>query len=457
MLSRQIIEIQRKMITMRLKSANYLHGTIALPGDKSISHRAAMLSALARGVTKIENFATSADCASTLSCLEKLGVGINREGNTVYLEGVGKRGFRAPLEDLDCGNSGSTMRLLAGILAGQNFLSRLTGDESLSRRPMKRIIEPLEMMNAEIVSRENRAPLEIHGSSLLTGITYESRVASAQVKSCVILAGLFADGKTKILNPPANFPVPTSRNHTELMLGYLGAELEEKFVESKNGFVHEITIDGTSELTARDLNVPSDISSAAFFLVAAACLPNSELILKNVGLNPTRRGIVDVLERLGAKIEILDEREVCRELIGDLRVFGTKTLIPNGDSNRIEGDLIANIIDEVPILAVFGTQLENGLEIRNAEELRVKESDRIKAVVENLRRMGAQVEEFPDGLRVERSPLKGARVDSFGDHRIAMAFGVAGLFASGETEIIGAEWAGVSFPGFFQTLAELSR
>ncbi len=442
---------------MKVKSANYLQGTILLPGDKSISHRAAMFSAMANGVTKITNFATSADCASTLSCLEKLGVQIKREGDTVYLQGVDKRGFNPPKEDLDCGNSGSTMRMLAGILAGQNFSSTLTGDESLSKRPMKRIIEPLKMMNAEIISRENRAPLEIHGKNPLQAIIYESKVASAQVKSCVILAGLFANGKTKVLNPPAKSPIPTSRNHTELMLKYLGADLQERFIETENGFVHEITIDGRSELTARDLNVPSDISSAAFFLVAGACLPNSEIVLKNVGLNPTRRGIVDVLQSLGAEIEILDEQTLCNEIVGDLRVRGSKNLTPKLKTNLIEGDVISNIIDEIPILAVFGTQLENGLEIRNAEELRVKESDRIKTVVENLRRMGAEVEEFTDGLRVEKSELKGTMVDSFGDHRIAMAFAVAGLFATGETEIIGAEWASVSFPAFFQSLAEISK
>jgi len=442
---------------MKVKSAKYLLGEVSLPGDKSISHRAGMFSALATGTTKITNFATSADCASTLDCLKKLGVNIKHEGTTVYLQGVGKRGFRTPLVDLDCGNSGSTMRMLAGILAGQKFSSRLIGDESLSLRPMKRIIEPLVMMKALIEANENRAPLNITGRNPLQAIDYESKVASAQVKSCVLLAGLFADGKTKVINPPATKPLPTSRNHTELMLNYLGAGLTEKFIETDRGFVHEITIDGNSELTARDLNVPSDISSAAFFLVAGACLPQSEIILKNVGLNPSRRGIVEVLQSLGAEIEILDEQTICNEIVGDLRVCGKNSLVSHLESNLIKGDVISNIIDEIPILAVFGTRLENGLEIREAEELRVKESDRIKTVVENLRRMGARVEEFPDGLRVERSELKGTVVDSFGDHRIAMAFAVAGLFAEGETEIIGAEWAAVSFPAFFQTLAEISK
>lgn len=442
---------------MKVKTANYLQGTIELPGDKSISHRAGMFAGMAEGETKITNFATSADCASTLACLEKLGVRIRREENTVYVQGVGKTGFTAPTEDLDCGNSGSTMRMIAGILAGQNFESVLVGDESLSKRPMKRIIEPLELMNAKIESTENHAPLKIYGQNPLQAITYASKVASAQVKSCVLLAGLFADGKTVFQNPPSATKVVTSRNHTELMLKYLGADLEEKFVETENGFVHEISIEGNSILTARDLNVPSDISSAAFFLVAGACLPNSEILLKNVGLNPTRKGIIDVLQILGAEIEVLNEQELCNEVVGEIRVRGSKTLMPKLDSNIISGDVIANIIDEIPILSVFGTQLENGLEIRNAEELRVKESDRIKTVVENLRRMGAKVEEFPDGLKVEKSKLKGAMIDTFHDHRIAMAFAVAGLFAEGETQINGAEWAAVSFPAFFETLESLRK
>lgn len=442
---------------MKIKPTNYLQGTIELPGDKSISHRAAMFAAMAKGKTKITNFATSADCASTLSCLEKLGVKIKRDENTVYIESTGKTGFSAPTEDLDCGNSGSTMRMIAGILAGQNFESVLIGDESLSKRPMKRIIEPLELMDAQIESQNNFAPLKIYGKNPLKAITYKSKIASAQIKSCVLLAGLFADGKTTFQNPPSATPIVTSRNHTELMLKYLGAEIEEKFIEIEEGFVHEVSIDGNSELTAKDLNVPSDISSAAFFLVAGACLPNSEILLKNVGLNPTRRGIIDVLQRLGADIGILNETEVCNEIVGELLVKGSEKLTPKADSNVIAGDVIANIIDEIPILSVFGTQLENGLEIRNAEELRVKESDRIKTVVENLRRMGAKVEEFPDGLKVEKSELKGAVIDTFHDHRIAMAFAVAGLFAKGETQISGAEWAAVSFPAFFETLKEISN
>lgn len=445
------------MSIMRIQPTNYLKGTVSLPGDKSISHRAAMISSLANGATKIENFATSADCASTLSCLEKLGVEIKRDGTTIHLQGVGKNGFTAPTEELDCGNSGTTMRLISGILAGQNFKSTLIGDESLSIRPMKRVIEPLELTGAKITATENHAPLEIHGQNPLNAIVYSPKVASAQVKSCVLLAGLNADGKTTVRNPKADSAIATSRNHTELMMRYLGAEVEEIFVESDGGFVHEVSINGNSILDARNLNVPADISSAAFFLVAGACLKNSEIILKNVGLNPTRRAVVDVLRSLGAEIEVLSEAEICNEIVGDLMVRGNANLVPKVESNIISGDVIANLIDEIPIIAVFGTQLENGLEIRNAEELRVKESDRIKTVVDNLRLMGAEVEEFQDGLRVEKSNLKGAVVDSYGDHRIAMAFAVAALFAKGATEINGAEWARVSFPAFFQTLAEISK
>ena len=322
---------------------------------------------------------------------------------------------------------------------------------------MKRVIEPLALMGAKIESVMGCAPLRISGAHPLQAINYPMNVASAQVKSCVLLAGLNAAGKTSVQSPKSGIRAATSRNHTELMLEYLGADLTEKFIEDGDGFVQEISIDGDSVLAARDLSIPSDISSAAFFLVAAACLKDSRLLLKNVGLNPSRRAIVDVLRSFGAQIEVLNEREICREIVGDLLVSGAGKLSPTSGTNKIEGDVIANLIDEIPILAVFGTQLENGLEIRNAEELRVKESDRIRAVVENLRAMNADVEEFPDGLRVGRSDLKAAEIDSFGDHRIAMAFAVAGLFAKGETEIQGAECAAVSFPEFFRELAAVTK
>ncbi len=439
---------------MKMQRADFLRGKIKLPGDKSISHRAAIFAAMAEGETRIENFATSADCASTLDCLRNLGVEIKQENSTVYVKGVGKTGFQKPAENLDCGNSGTTMRLLAGVLAGQSFDSVLIGDESLSKRPMKRIIEPLTKMGARIEAENYCAPLTIYGKNPLQNISYKLPVASAQVKSCILLAGLNAENESKVQSPKSKENTPNSRNHTELMLRYLGAEIGEDFVEVEDGFVHQVSVDGNSKLIAKDLNVPSDISSAAFFIVAAACLKNSEIILENVGLNPTRTAIIEVLKSLGADIEILNQKEFCSEMIGDIFVRGKESFVAKASSNIISGDLIPNLIDEIPILAVFGTQIENGLEIRNAEELRVKESDRIAAVVENLRRMNVKVEEFPDGFRVEKSDMKGAKVDSFGDHRIAMAFAVAALFAEGETEIIDAECAKVSFPAFFQTLGE---
>ena len=432
---------------MNIEPAKLIEGAIKLPGDKSISHRAGLLAALAQGETRIENFATSADCASTLGCLQNLGVEIRREDSTIWINGKGKNGLRAPTGDLDCGNSGTTMRLLAGILAGQNFDSVLTGDESLSTRPMLRVIEPLAQMGAKIEAENNRAPLAIYGKYPLAPVVYRLPVASAQVKSCVLLAGLFAAGKTAVIETVA------TRNHTENMLKFFGAETEEVFENNS----HRITISGDSELTAKHFSVPSDVSSAAFFLVAASCLPGSKLLLQNVGLNPTRRAALDVLQNFGADIEILDEAEICNEIVGDLRVRGHAKLSSASSTNKIEGDIIANLIDEIPILAVFGTQLESGLEIRGAQELRVKESDRIRATVENLKRMGAAVEEFPDGLKIEKSNLKGAEIESYGDHRIAMAFAVAALLASGETKISGAECAAVSFPEFFQTLGEIVR
>ncbi len=428
-----------------------------MPGDKSISHRAAIFASMATGATRIENFATSADCVSTLDCLRKLGVEIRRENSTVLIKGVGKNGFSATKTELDCGNSGTTMRLLAGVLAGQNFDSILIGDESLQKRPMRRIIEPLTQMGAQIESENFCAPLKIHGKNPLRTISYRLPVASAQVKSCILLAGLNAAKKSKIQNPKSKIKSPTSRNHTELMLRYLGAEIEESFLEVEGGFVQEISVDGNSKLVAKNLIIPSDISSAAFFIVAASGLKNSSIVLENVGLNPSRTAILAVLQLFGADIEVLNQKEVCNEAVGDVQVCGRGNFVSKASSNIISGDVIANLIDEIPILAVFGTQIENGLEIRDAEELRFKESDRIATTVENLRQMNATVEEFTDGFRVEKSALKGATIDSFGDHRIAMAFAVAALFASGETEIIGAECAGVSFPEFFETLASIKN
>lgn len=407
---------------MKIKPANSVSGKIRLPGDKSISHRAAILASMATGETRIENFATSADCAATLNCLENLGVEIKRENTTVFIKGAGKTGFRKPEKPLDCGNSGTTVRLLAGVLAGQNFDSILIGDESLSKRPMRRIIEPLERMGAKIESANDCAPLKIYGKNPLRAISYDLPVASAQVKSCVLLAALNAAGKCTVQSPKSKAKSPNSRNHTELMLEFFGAETEEIFLEAEDEFIHQVSIDGTAKLAAKNLRIPSDISSAAFFIVAAACLKNSEIVLQAVGLNPTRTAIIEVLQNFGAQIEIFNERETINEKVGDLRVTGSEKFAPELKARKIDRELVPNLIDEIPILAVFGTQIETGLEIRDAAELRVKESDRIKAIVENLRRMNADVEEFADGFRVEKSKLKGAKIDSFGDHRIAMAF-----------------------------------
>ena len=415
-----------------------------MPGDKSMSHRAAMFAAIAEGTTKIGNFAASADCASTLGCLSALGIGVEREGSNVTVKGAGKNGFTKPKSDLDCGNSGTTMRLMAGILSGQRFESVLTGDESLQKRPMKRVIDPLTQMGASIASENGCAPLRIKGSCL-AGLEYRLPVASAQIKSCVLLAGLFADGETTVIEP-----TPT-RDHTERMLRWFGCELIEETADSGK----RITISGDHVLKANDFVVPGDVSSSAFFLVAAACLPGSSLVLENVGLNPSRIAVIDALKRFGANIDIQNERIACNEPVGDIAVSGL--IAQSGESHVLKGEIIANLIDEIPILAVFGTQLDGGLEIRDARELRVKESDRITSVVTNLRAMGAEVSEFEDGLKVERSNLTAAAIDSFGDHRIAMAFAVAGLLATGETEIIGADCAAVSYPSFFEDLASVRR
>ncbi|HVF56524.1 MAG TPA: 3-phosphoshikimate 1-carboxyvinyltransferase [Pyrinomonadaceae bacterium] len=448
---------------MKIRAARRLRGHLqSMPGDKSISHRAAIIAALARGHTVISNYSTSADCASTLSCLEQLGVRVTFDGNTVAVEGAGTRPgapfFRAPDAVLDCGNSGSTMRMLAGVLAAQPFASTLAGDASLNRRPMKRIIEPLELMGARISSDDGHAPLGIEGVNPPKPIRYLMPVASAQVKSCVLLAGLAAHGHTSVLEPPT----PT-RDHTERMLQWFGLRVQSQLTGNADGpDSRSVTIEGPATLVARDVDVPGDISSAAFLVAAAALLPGSELELDGVGLNPTRARILSTLESLGAKIEIERAREECNEPVGDIRVRGGARLAPvkAGDgANVLRGESIAQLIDELPVLAVLGSQVEGGLEIRDAGELRVKESDRISATVENLRAMGARVEEFDDGMRIEGGArLRGARLDSYGDHRIAMAFTVAALVAEGETEIEGAEeCVGVSFPDFFSVLESLTE
>lgn len=430
---------------MKISNAARLKGEIVLPGDKSISHRAAMFLALSDGDARITNFGTSVDCATTVNCLRELGVTIDRAGNSLAVRGVGKDGLKPPERDLDCENSGTTMRLMAGVLAGQDMESVLTGDGSLQKRPMKRVIDPLVSMGAIISGNGGSAPLRIRGRRRLTAIDYVPSAASAQLKSCVLLAGLNAAGETSVLE---NTP---TRDHTERMFRWLGVDVPESLTSEGR----RISVDGTARLSARDIDVPSDLSSAAFFMVAAGFLHGSELRLPGVGINGSRRAVVDVLRNFGVDIEISDERITCNEPVADLTVRGRRSVAANG-RNVLSGDVIANLIDEIPILAVAGTQLEGGLEVRDARELRIKESDRIAAIVENLRKMGAEVEEFEDGFKVARSALRGALVDSFGDHRIAMAFAVAGLFAAGDTEIEGAECAGVSFPAFFDELARVA-
>lgn len=433
------------MEPMKISKATRLSGRPDIPGDKSISHRAAMLASIANGTSRISNFAESADCLSTLSCLRSFGVAIEREGTEVVIHGVGKRGFDKPETVLDCGNSGTTMRLLSGLLAGQKFETALAGDSSLNRRPMGRIAEPLRLMGAQIEMSDGHAPLAIVGFNPLIPIDYRLPVASAQIKSCVLLAGLYGSGKTSVIEP-----IPT-RDHTERMLRSFGVIVDEEYVDQAK----KISVSGDSELSATDIRVPSDISSAAFFMVAAGCLPGSSVELPDIGINPTRSGILEILRRFGIEAEVIERSDPGSEPTATLFVSGNSRLRDITGSNRIDGPIIANLIDEIPILAVLGTQLDGGLEIRDARELRVKETDRIAAVAENLRRINADVEEFEDGLRVGRSQLKGSVVDSFGDHRISMAFAIAGLFAEGETEIIGAECAAVSFPGFFDTLDSL--
>jgi 3-phosphoshikimate 1-carboxyvinyltransferase len=419
--------------------ARTIGGSLEVPGDKSISHRYAMLAALSEGPSEIRHFSAAADCRSTLDCLSRLGVESHSKGDSVRIAGAGLMGLRKSWRSLDAGNSGTTMRLLTGILAGQNFRSTLDGDGSLRKRPMRRVIDPLTQMGAQIKSRDGGlAPLEIQGSQLHS-IEYALPVPSAQVKSAVLLAGLFADGVTSVVEPVR------TRDHTELALAEFGAR-----VEHHGKAVH---IHGRPKLTGRALDVPGDLSSAVFFLIAALVLPESNVVIHNVGLNPTRSAVLDVLASMGAPVSMVSVRSAHGELVGDIAMH--HEAIRGG---VIEGDTIAQLIDELPAIAVLAPFTEQGIEIRNAAELRVKESDRIAALADNLRRMGADVEERPDGLRVggrSSGRLHGAEIDPRGDHRMAMAFAVAALGAQGDTTIRDAECAGVSFPEFFSILERL--
>jgi 3-phosphoshikimate 1-carboxyvinyltransferase len=419
-----------------IRPARNICGSLSLPGDKSISHRYAMLAAMAEGTTKLENFSTGADCASTLTCLKALGAEWERNENSVAIQGRGPM-LQAPNVALDCGNSGSTMRMLSGILAGQNFSSELTGDESLSRRPMARIIAPLQQMGANISANDGgRPPLRITGGNL-KAIDYKMPVASAQVKSALLFAGLFADGETWVEEPVR------TRDHGELALRAFGAQLIQ------NG--KQVRITGGQKLHAIEAAIPGDISSAAFFLCAAALFPGSQLMLTGLGLNPTRSYLLDLLISMGVQISVTQLEEKYGELVGNVQVGGAELR-----GARIRSPQTEMLIDEVPVLAAIAPYTVGGIEIRDARELRVKESDRITALATNLRAMGAEVEEYEDGLHVPGGqPLHGAELDSFGDHRIAMAFAVAGLRAQGETTIQNASAAVISYPRFFATLQQL--
>ena len=413
-----------------ISAAQAVHGSVALPGDKSISHRYAMLAGIAEGESKIANFSTGADCQSTLACMAQLGASVTRHDGVITVRGAT---LREPGGPLDCGNSGSTMRMLSGILAGQPFPSELFGDESLSRRPMRRIIDPLQRMGAKIDSNEGLAPLHIRGGNL-HAIDYTLPVASAQVKSAVLLAGLFAQGETWVEEPVK------TRDHTEVALAAFGAHVERNRLRAG--------ITGGQRLHAIEAVVPGDLSSAAFFLCAAAIFPGSQLIVENVLLNPRRAVLLDVLTAMGAQISVLHVEERLGEVVGAVRVSGGTLR-----GGTIAGAQTAAVIDELPVLAAIAPYTSEGVEIRDAGELRHKESDRIAAVASNLRAMGAEVEERADGLRVPgRQSLHGAEVDSLGDHRIAMAFAVAALKANGDTLIRGADSARISFPEFFDLL-----
>ena len=427
--------------------AKYLTGGLELPGDKSISHRYAMLAGLAEGSSELRHFSAAADCHSTLACMRAVGAEVKIERDLVRVTGRGPRGLKSSWRALDAGNSGTTMRLLAGILAGQEFSSKLTGDESLQKRPMKRVIAPLREMGADIRGRDdNFAPLEIRGAKL-KAIDFKMPVASAQVKSAVLLAGLFADGETSVTEPAR------TRDHTELALEEFGAVIEKHGRTIKvHGLGHG---NGSGKLVARSLDVPGDLSSAVFFIAAASLLPDSNILIHNVGLNPTRTAILDLFVSMGASIQMLGLKSTQGEIIGDLAVKGASL-----KGGVIAGEQIPLVIDELPMLAALGPFTEEGIEIRDAAELRVKESDRIAALAGNLRRMGATVEERPDGLKVEgrrAGKLRGAEIEPRGDHRIAMAFSVAALGAEGPTVIRESECAGVSFPAFYGELERLAE
>ncbi len=405
-----------------------------------------MLAAIAEGTSELRHFAAAADCHSTLACMSALGADVKKDKDTIRVTGHGPRGLKSSWRALDAGNSGTTMRLLTGILAGQEFTTKLTGDESLQQRPMGRVVSPLREMGADIRARQdNYAPLEIRGSHL-RNIAYKTPMASAQVKSAVLLAGLYADGVTSVTEPAR------TRDHTELALEEFGATIEKQGTTIS---VHSVVAGNGAKLQGRSLDIPGDLSSAVFFIAAASLLPESALLIHNVGLNPTRTAILDVFAAMGATVQVTSLRSAHGELVGDLSVKSAEM-----KGGIIEGDQIPLVIDELPMLAALGPFTEQGIEIRNAAELRVKESDRIGALAENLKRMGASVEERHDGLRVEgrkAGRLKGAEIETRGDHRIAMAFSIAALAADGPTVIRNSDCAGVSYPTFYEDLNRVAE
>lgn len=422
---------------MKFTKCSGLKGEVMIPGDKSVSHRSVMFGSIAKGTTEIHNFLQGADCLSTISCFQKMGVAIENNGDSVIVRGNGLRGLKKPDSILDCGNSGTTTRLISGILAAQDFSVTLTGDASIRKRPMKRIMTPLSMMGADIRSLHDNgcAPLVITGKKL-HGIHYQSPVASAQVKSAILLAGLYADGETKVTEPYV------SRNHSELMLSCFGADVRTEDTTA--------VIQPAEELFGQKVLVPGDISSAAFFIAAGLIIPNSEILIHNVGINPTRDGIIHVCRAMGADIELLNQKHdgepTADILVRSSRLKGTV----------IGGAIIPTLIDELPMIAAMACFAEGETVIRDAAELKVKESNRIAVMVENLTAMGADVEETEDGMIIRGGrPLHSAVIDSKLDHRIAMTFAVTGCCADGETEILGAECVNISYPGFYGDLERL--
>lgn len=418
-----------------------LRGTFELIGDKSISHRAIMFSSISKGKNKISNFLMGEDCLSTVACFKKMGVDINIENNEVIINGSGLRGLKPPSDILNVGNSGTTIRLMMGILAGQNFTSTIIGDESIGKRPMKRVTDPLRIMGCSITGSDdaNFTPITIKGGNL-TSIDYKMPISSAQVKSALILASLYGND-TSIIHEKVK-----SRDHTEIMLKSFGADIKVNDLD--------ININPVDELFNRDIFVPGDISSAAFIIVGALISEGSEVLIKNVGLNETRTGIIDVIKKMNGNIEIIDEYEICGEKVGNLLVRYSPNLV----GTTIDKEIIPRLIDEIPIIAVLATQAEGDTIIKDASELKVKESNRIKSVVDNLNNIGANVIELEDGMIIKgKSKLQGGKVITFNDHRIAMSFSIANLISNNRVSLDSDKSIDISFPGFNKLLKELSN